>query len=191
MVLAASVASPSCHDCRSEIPMVEGRLKSCSTEMGGLGGTGNKYDAGRCGISDGTLGNASGEVGMDSFLPVFLGDLVMFPLCSVSSDSSKLYDAANKLYTAMWRQDLTNRLRDVDKCEGFKYLPATVVSDLGLRELRFNATVMLVREEYRSTFDILEGRQNNSGGMVVTSHPGTGTNLLQKDNFAHVLITSR
>lgn len=49
----------SCHDRRSEIPMVEGRLKSCSTEMGDLGGTGNKYDAGRCGISDGTLGNAS------------------------------------------------------------------------------------------------------------------------------------
>jgi hypothetical protein len=56
MVLAASVASPSCHDCRSETPMVKERLKSCSTD---LGGTGNKYDAGRCGISDGTLGNAS------------------------------------------------------------------------------------------------------------------------------------
>jgi hypothetical protein len=39
--------------------MVEERLKSCSTEMGDLGGTGNKYDAGRWGISDGTLGNAS------------------------------------------------------------------------------------------------------------------------------------
>jgi hypothetical protein len=39
--------------------MVEERLKSCSTEMGDLGGTGNKYDVGRCGISDGTLGNAS------------------------------------------------------------------------------------------------------------------------------------
>jgi hypothetical protein len=37
--------------------MVEGRLKSCSTEMGDLGGTGNKYNAGRCG--DCTLGNAS------------------------------------------------------------------------------------------------------------------------------------
>jgi hypothetical protein len=37
--------------------MVEGRLKSCSTEMGDLGGTGNKYDAGWWG--DCTLGNAS------------------------------------------------------------------------------------------------------------------------------------
>ena len=27
--------------------------------MAVLGGAGNKYDAGRCGISDGTLGNAS------------------------------------------------------------------------------------------------------------------------------------
>jgi hypothetical protein len=39
--------------------MVEGRLKSCSTDMDDLDGTGNKYGAGRCGISDGTLGNAS------------------------------------------------------------------------------------------------------------------------------------
>jgi hypothetical protein len=39
--------------------MVEERLKSCSTGMADLGGTGNKYDGGRCGISDGTLGNAS------------------------------------------------------------------------------------------------------------------------------------
>lgn len=59
MALAASVANSSCHDCRSEIPRVEGRLKSCSVEMGDLGGTGNKYDDGRCGISEGTLGNAS------------------------------------------------------------------------------------------------------------------------------------
>jgi hypothetical protein len=59
MILTASVASASCHDRRSEIPMVEERRKSCSTEVGDLGGTGNKYDDGRCGISDGTLGNAS------------------------------------------------------------------------------------------------------------------------------------
>jgi hypothetical protein len=67
MVLAAaSVASPSCHDCRSEIPIVEGRLKSFSTEMDDLGG--NKYDVGRCGISDGTLGNASKMSRSKSFL---------------------------------------------------------------------------------------------------------------------------
>jgi len=39
--------------------MVEERLKSCSAEMGDLGGTGNKYDDGGCGISEGTLGKAS------------------------------------------------------------------------------------------------------------------------------------
>jgi len=50
---------PACHGRRSEIPIVEGRLKSCSIGTAVLGGTGNKYDAGRCGISDGTLGNAS------------------------------------------------------------------------------------------------------------------------------------
>ena len=43
----------------AEIPTVEERLNSCSAGIAVLGGTGNKYDAGRCGISDGTLGNAS------------------------------------------------------------------------------------------------------------------------------------
>lgn len=62
------LASPSCHDCRSEIPIVEERLKSCSTVMGDLGGTGNKYDDDRCGISDGTLGNASKMSRSKSFL---------------------------------------------------------------------------------------------------------------------------
>ena len=42
-----------------EIPIVEECLKFCSTGGAVFGGTGNKYDAGRCGISDGTLGNAS------------------------------------------------------------------------------------------------------------------------------------
>jgi hypothetical protein len=36
--------------------MIDERLKSCSTAFGG---TGNKYDAGPCGISDGTFGNES------------------------------------------------------------------------------------------------------------------------------------
>jgi hypothetical protein len=117
-----------------------------------------------------------------------MGDLVMFLLCSVLSNASILYDAANKLYKAMWRQDLGSRLQDVDQCEGLKYLPATVVDDLQLRQLGCNAKAILVREEYRFTLDALEGRQkaqNNSGGIVVMGHPGIGTNLLQKDNFAH------
>jgi hypothetical protein len=119
-----------------------------------------------------------------------MGDLVMFLLCSVLSNASILYDAANKLYKAMWRQDLGSRLQDVDQCEGLKYLPATVVQvdDLQLRQLGCNAKAILVSEEYRFTSDALEGRQkaqNNSGGIVVMRHPGIGTNLLQKDNFAH------
>ena len=107
----------------------------------------------------------------------------MFFLCPVSSGSSTLYDAANRLYTAMWQQDLGSKLQDVDQCEGFKYLPATVVNELRLRELKCNAMAILVREEYRSTLDTLEARQN-IGGMVVMGHPGIGTNLLQKDNLA-------
>jgi hypothetical protein len=112
----------------------------------------------------------------------------MFLLCSAPSGSPKWYDVAKKLYKAMWRQDLTSRLQDV---EDLKYLPATVVDELGLQDLGFDASVLLVREEYRFTLKALEGRQTNSGGIVLTGHPGIGMNLLQKDNFAHVLMTSR
>jgi hypothetical protein len=115
----------------------------------------------------------------------------MFPLCLVPSDSSTLYDAANNLHTAMWQQDLESKLQDVDQCEGFKYLPSTVVNDLRLRELTLYSMAILVREEYRYTLNTLEERQDNSGGVVVVGHPGIGTNLLQKNNFAHVWITSR
>jgi hypothetical protein len=112
-------------------------------------------------------------------------------LCSVPSGTLRLYDAAQKLHKAMWRQDLGRRLQDVDQCEGLKYLPATAVDDLQLRELGCKAKVILVREEYTFTLNALEGRQEHSGGIVVTGHPGIGTNLLQKDIYAHVLITSR
>jgi len=104
----------------------------------------------------------------------------MFLLCSAPSGNPKWYDAAKKLYRAMWRQDLTSRLQDV---KDLKYLPATVVDELGLRKLGFDALVLLVREEYRFTLDTLEGRQNNSWGIVLTGHPGIGMNLLQKYNL--------
>jgi hypothetical protein len=99
--------------------------------------------------------------------------------------------AADKLHEAMWRQDLGRRLQDVDRCEGLKYLPATVVDDLQLADLGCEADVILVREEYVFTLNALEGRQKNTGGIVLTGHPGIGTSLLQKDICAHVLITSR
>jgi hypothetical protein len=112
-------------------------------------------------------------------------------LCSVSSNTLRLYEAAEKLHKAMWRQDLGRRLQDVDQCEGLKYLPATVVDDLQLRELGCGAKAILFREEYTVTLNALEGCEDDSGGIVVTGHPGIGTNLLQKDIYAHVLITSR
>jgi hypothetical protein len=67
----------------------------------------------------------------------------------------------------------------VNGCEGFKYLPATEVNSLRLRKLGLNTKVMLVRGEYSVAFDAMEARQVNGGGIVVTGHPGIGTNLLQ------------
>jgi hypothetical protein len=75
----------------------------------------------------------------------------------------------------MWQQDLESRLQDVGQCEGLKYLPPTAVHDLRLRRLGCTAEAILVREEYYFTLKALEGRQNNSGGIIVTGHPGIGT----------------
>jgi hypothetical protein len=125
---------------------------------------------------------------------VFLGffaDLVMFLPFSDPSYTMILYNAAVKLHKAMWEQDLESRLQEVSQCGGLKYLPATAIEELQLRRLGCTAEAILVREEYPFTLKALEARQNNSGGIIVTGHPGIGMNSLQNDNFAHVLLTSR
>ena len=115
----------------------------------------------------------------------------MFLLYSVPPDSQIFFDVANTLYMAMWQQDLKSSLKDVDQCEGLKYLPATVMENLQLQELQCNAYFILIHNEYCLTLDTLARYPNTSGGIVVTGHPGIGTNLLQKDNLAHILITFR
>ena len=94
---------------------------------------------------------------------------------------------------AMWQQDLESSLQDVDQCKGFKYLPVDMIKNLRLQHLRCYTKSILVRNEYHFTLETLMRYQNsgNSGGMVVTGHPGIGTNLLQKDNLAHILVTFR
>ena len=86
--------------------------------------------------------------------------------------------------TSRWRSPRychrTGRSGQRARRANFKYLPATVVDELGLRELGFNASVLLVREEYHYTLDTLEGRQKNSGGIVITGHPGIGTICCRK-----------
>ena len=96
---------------------------------------------------------------------------------------SKSYVAADELHEAMWRQDLESKLQDVEGCNGLKYLPAAAINDLRLQELGCVAKAILVREEYRSSFSILEERQDRFGGIVVTGHPGIGANVLLKDNL--------
>ena len=101
-----------------------------------------------------------------------LADLVMFHLCSDPSDALLLHHAAEKLHKSMWQQDLESRLQDVGQCEGLKYLPSAVVDDLQLRQLGCTAKAILVRDEYYFTLKALEGCQNDSGGIIVTGHPG-------------------
>jgi hypothetical protein len=113
----------------------------------------------------------------------------MFLLGSVPSDALIMYSSAQKLHEAMWKKDLNGRLEDVI---GHKYLPATQVEILELQQLGCNAKAILVRKEYDFTLDALEKRQkaqDDSGGIVVTGHPGIGTHSLQKDNFTYIVYS--
>ena len=110
-----------------------------------------------------------------SFWAKFLVNLIMFLLGSVPSDALRMYNSAKKLYEAMWNKDLNGRLADVDD---LKYLPTTQVEILELRQLGCSAKAILVRKEYSFTMNALEERQKaqgDSGGIVVTGHPGIGT----------------
>ena len=108
----------------------------------------------------------------------------MFLLCS-----ARLCDVANN-----FMRPRGDRASEVDykttDVEGLKYLPARVVNDLRLTQLGFLGKTILFRDEYCFTLKALEGRQNHSGEIIVTGHPGIGTSLLQKDkdNLAHILI---
>jgi hypothetical protein len=83
----------------------------------------------------------------------------------------------------MWGKELESRLQRVQDVEvvegqGLQYLPTTEVESLCLRQLGCMANAILVREEYDFALNALEERQkaqNNSGGTVVTGHPGIGT----------------
>jgi hypothetical protein len=99
----------------------------------------------------------------------------MFLLGSVPSDALAVYDAAQKLHKIMWGNDLRSKLQDVEGIEGIKYLPPHEVDNLQLRKLGCNAEAILIRKEYYFTLNALNGRQNNSGGIVITGHPGIGT----------------
>lgn len=85
----------------------------------------------------------------------------------------------------MWRQDLEGILQDVDQCKGLKFVPAEKVKELQLRELICNAKAILVREEYTFALKAMEGCTMESGGIIVTGHPGIGMNLLQKVFCSH------
>ena len=49
-----------------------------------------------------------------------------------------------------------------------------MIDELQIRLLGCRASAILVRNEYIFALNALEGRQNNSGGIMITGHPGIG-----------------
>ena len=109
------------------------------------------------------------------------------------------YEAAKNLHREMWRNDFS-RLLKADKCNGFKYLPATEVQRLQLEVLGCEAGAILFREEYIFTLKRLEERRPNIGGVVVTGQPGIGmtyrhgpysrTHNMQENLFSYFTYSS-
>ncbi|KAI0283049.1 hypothetical protein BGY98DRAFT_1093998 [Russula aff. rugulosa BPL654] len=106
---------------------------------------------------------------------------------SFPSDTLAVYDAAQKLHKIMWGNDLRSKLRDVEGIEGIKYLPPHEVDNLQLRKLGCNAEAILIHKEYYFTLNALNGRQNNSGGIVIMGHPGIGKSTFLYYALLHLL----
>lgn len=65
--------------------------------------------------------------------------------------------------------------------------PATAIEELQLRRLGCTAKAILVREEYPLTLKARKGRQNKSGGIIVTGHPGIGKSVFIFYALLHLL----
>ena len=82
------------------------------------------------------------------------------------------------MYTALWKQPLDSILRDAPANAGekvLKYIPLSLLAELGLTSVNYRDKVLLIREEYNTLFDTLEDwNQLGGGGVVVTGQPGIG-----------------
>jgi len=71
-------------------------------------------------------------------------------------------------------------LLDVPDGSDLKYMPETLVNELGLRDLGYNERCLLIRHEFIFAFNRLTllSPDDTRGGVVVTGQPGIGTHCI-------------
>ncbi|KAF8346138.1 hypothetical protein F5887DRAFT_962858 [Amanita rubescens] len=85
------------------------------------------------------------------------------------------------VYTALWKQPLDSILRDAPANAGekvLKYIPFSLLAELGLTSINYREKVLLVREEYNTVLDTLEDwNRLGGGGVIVTGQAGIGKTI--------------
>ena len=71
------------------------------------------------------------------------------------------------MYAALWKQPLDSILRDAPANAGekvLKYIPSSLLAELGLTSVNYREKVLLIREEYNTALDTFEDWNRLEGG---------------------------
>lgn len=103
--------------------------------------------------------------------------LILLGLLPLSSHPGPPYLAvlttARLLHSWLWGKHINSVLDQVSDCPEL-YLSQTKVRDLQLSNLGYTEEALLVREEYITAVNLLEGPFRGFQGVVITGQPGIG-----------------
>jgi len=80
---------------------------------------------------------------------------------------------AKWLHLELWGKGLSSILEQVPDCSE-KYVSQTKMAQLHLNKLGYRENALLIREEYITAIDILEGPFEPFDAVVITGQPGIG-----------------
>jgi hypothetical protein len=105
---------------------------------------------------------------------------------------------AKWLHLEPWGKDLSSILEQVPDCSE-KYVSQTKIAQLRLNELGYREDALLIREEYITAIDMLEGPFQSYDAVVITGQPGigvlrkpifpTGTSPSEYDHYRKVMLS--
>jgi hypothetical protein len=154
--------------------MTDERLKSCSTV---LGGTGNRYDAGPCGMSDGTFGNASKmsrSNGVSFFEDADIGDVERRELGVSEVMGGSMGDCSGMASSGNTQDDgsaLAKCDQNKNHSPGSSNIDFVLIALLKRRSAKELALETLRRGERLSLLTLLLLRMENMLRMLMVSFP--------------------
>ena len=100
--------------------------------------------------------------------------------------SWNVFITAKWLYLELWGKDLGSILEQVPDCSE-KYVSRTKITQLHLDKLGYRENALLIREEYITAIDMLEGPFQPHNAVVITGQPGIGVLCT---SFKPIFLTS-